>query len=331
MADFGGIVASALQGGAEVVGRQAQDALADQRKLDITKQISQMDEEKQMRIAEATANLKLKTDQQSREQERDFSVDPKTLDATGKVLDNKNAHTAYHTRLGDEIRTGDDKLIASNKGLTNAEARAPGGGAGKVDHYDDKVWEQYTKADPALVSFTDPITQKQREVPELRNVYVSEYNRLREQAKINGGSASVASEQARNTVIKLRNAAEDLANSDEGKKANMTPEQATKQLLKEFEQARRAAPAQGAAPAASPAAADKKTGVVNSARKETASNTQAADRLDAAASQLGWVGSRGSDGKMYYQQVDKTRPGRKPYGPILNEQQMADKAGLIWE
>ena len=56
-----------------------------------------------------------------------------------------------------------------------------------------------------------------------------------------------------------------------------------------------------------------------------------ADRLDAAASQLGWVGSRGSDGKMYYQQVDKTRPGRKPYGPILNEQQMADKAGLIWE
>ena len=210
MADFGGIVASALQGGAEVVGRQAQDALADQRKLDITKQISQMDEEKQMRIAEATANLKLKTDQTSREQERDFSVAPATLDAAGKVADNKNAHAVYHTKLGDQIRDAKGNLVAENTGLTNAEARAQGGGTAKADHYDDKVWEQYTKADPALVSFTDPITQKQREVPELRNVYVSEYNRLREQAKVSGGSASVASEQARNTVIKLRNAAEDL-------------------------------------------------------------------------------------------------------------------------
>lgn len=266
MADFGGIVASALQGGAEVVGRQAQDALADQRKLDITKQISQMDEEKQMRIAEATANLRLKTDQTSREQERDFSVDPRTLDASGKVADAKNAHAVYHTKLGDQIRDAKGNLVAENTGLTNAEARAQGGGSAKVDHYDDKVWEQYTKADPALVSFTDPITQKQREVPELRNVYVSEYNRLREQAKVNGGSASVASEQARNTVIKLRNAAEDLANSDEGKRLNMTPEQATKQLLKEYEQARRA-PA-GQAPGGQGAPGPKKEGLIESARKK---------------------------------------------------------------
>lgn len=330
MADFGGIVASALQGGAEVVGRQAQDALADQRKLDITKQISQMDEEKQMRIAEATANLKLKTDATAREQERDFSVDPKTLDASGKVLDNKNAHTAYHTKLGDEIRTGDDKLIASNKGLTNAEARAQG--AGKVDHYDDKAWDQFSKADPALVSFQDPITQKAREVPELRNVYLSEYNKARTSGT---SSPSLASEQARNTVIKLRNAAEDLANSDEGKKQNMTPEMAAKQLLKEFEAARRApaagaAPVPGAAPAAPPA--PPKSGLIDSARKQpTSSDMQAAERLNAAAAQLGWVGSRGSDGKMYYQQIDKTRPGRKPAGQILNEKQMAEKAGLIWE
>ncbi len=259
MADFGGIVASALQGGAEVVGRQAQDALADQRKLDITKQISQMDEEKQMRIAEATANLKLKTDQQSRERERDFSVDPKTLDAAGKVADNKNAHTAYHTKLGDEIRTGDDKLLASNKGLTNAEARAQGGGSGKVDHYDDKAWDQFSKADPALVSFQDPITQKAREVPELRNIYLSEYNKLRASGT---SSPSLASEQARNTVIKLRNAAEDLASSDEGKRLNMTPEMATKQLLKEYEAARRG-PAAGSTPA--PAKTD---GIVDAVRKK---------------------------------------------------------------
>jgi hypothetical protein len=114
----------------------------------------------------------------------------------------------------------------------------------------------------------------------------------------------------------------------------MTPEMATKQLLKEYEAARRApagaAPAPGAAPAAPPASP--KQGLIDSARKQpTSSDMQAAERLNAAAAQLGWVGSRGSDGKMYYQQIDKTRPGRKPAGQILNEQQMAEKAGLIWE
>lgn len=259
MADFGGIVASALQGGAEVVGRQAQDALADQRKLDITKQISQMDEEKQMRIAEATANLRLKTDQTSRENERDFSVDPKTLDAAGKVADSKNQHAIYHTKLGDQIRDAKGNLVAENTGLTSAEARAQGSGTGKVDHYDDKAWDQFSKADPALVSFQDPITQKAREVPELRNIYLSEYNKLRASG---ASSPSLASEQARNTVIKLRNAAEDLASSDEGKRLNMTPEMATKQLLKEYEAARRG-PAAGAAPA--PAKTD---GIVDAVRKK---------------------------------------------------------------
>lgn len=258
MADFGGIVASALQGGAEVVGRQAQDALADQRKLDITKQISQMDEEKQMRIAEATANLRLKTDQTSRENERDFSVDPKTLDAAGKVADSKNAHAIYHTKLGDQIRDAKGNLVAENTGLTSAEARAQAGSS-KVDHYDDKAWDQFSKADPALVSFQDPITQKAREVPELRNIYLSEYNKLRASGT---SSPSLASEQARNTVIKLRNAAEDLASSDEGKRLNMTPEMATKQLLKEYEAARRG-PAAGATPA--PAKTD---GIVDAVRKK---------------------------------------------------------------
>ena len=253
MANLGGIVASALQGGAEVVGRQAQDSIKDQRELSIRAQLSQMDEEKQQRLAESGAALKLRTDQKQREQERDFSVAPETLDAAAKVERNRDDNKLITTGLGQQVyRNG--KLVVENTNLTAPEARASSSGGGKVDHFDEKAWDAVYKADPALVSFTDPITQKARELPELRLVYQSELNKLRGSGAT---TPSMASEQARNVVIKLRNAAEDLANSEEGKRANLTPDAAVKQLLREFEQSRRtaAAPATPAPPPAKTSAA----------------------------------------------------------------------------
>jgi len=270
MANLGGIVASALQGGAEVVGRQAQDSIKDQRELNLRAQLSQMDEEKQQRLAESGAALKLRTDQKQREQERDFSVAPETLDAVAKLERNRDDNKLVTTGPGQQVyRNG--KLVVENTNLTAADARLFGGGAsGKVDHFDEKAWDAVYKADPALVSFTDPITQKARELPELRLVYQSELNKLRGSGAT---TPSMASEQARNVVIKLRNAAEDLANSEEGKRANLTPDAAVKQLLREFEQSRKtqAAPTTSAPPPAKPSAAAPTTspvaGLVESARE----------------------------------------------------------------
>ena len=271
MANLGGIVASALQGGVDVLGRQAQDSIKDQRELDLRTQLMKMDEEKQLRLAESGAQLGLRTDRKLREQERDFSVDPKTLDANAKIQRNKDDNESVTLGLGQQRYRGKE-LVVENTNLTAPEARAAGGAGGKVDHFDEKAWDAVYKADPALVSFTDPITQKARELPELRLVYQSELNKLRGSGAT---TPSMASEQARNVVIKLRNAAEDLANSEEGKRANLTPDAAVKQLLREFEQSRKtqAAPTTPAPPPAkssaapTPAAPSPAAGLVGSVRE----------------------------------------------------------------
>ena len=53
MAKLGGIIAGALGGGAGAAQGMAQGAIEDERKLDIAAQLSQMEEQRQLRIAEA--------------------------------------------------------------------------------------------------------------------------------------------------------------------------------------------------------------------------------------------------------------------------------------
>lgn len=52
MADWGGIISGALQGGAKAVGNLAQGYIEDERRLDYAKQISDMEMEKQRRLEE---------------------------------------------------------------------------------------------------------------------------------------------------------------------------------------------------------------------------------------------------------------------------------------
>lgn len=262
----GGIIASALAGGADVLGRQAGDQVQAQTQLDMRTQLLKLEEEKQLRIAEATSNLGLAADKKRLEQERDFSVAPATLAAKNKVAENDLANKPITTSLGQEVYK-DGKLYVKNQGLTAPEARA--GGTGKVDHFDEKAWDTAMKVDPAAVTYADPISGKSREVPELRQVYLMEMNKFRQR----GDSApNLAAEQARNTVLRLRNAAEDMANSEEGRKANMTPEMAIKQILSEYEKARRGPAPTPGKPAVSPAAAAAKppaapaAGLVDGAR-----------------------------------------------------------------
>lgn len=60
--NFAGILGNAIRGGAAVVGQQAQGYIEDQRKVDVAQQLSQMEEEKAMRLAEAQADLQRKND-----------------------------------------------------------------------------------------------------------------------------------------------------------------------------------------------------------------------------------------------------------------------------
>ena len=53
MPDWGGIIAGAVGGGAQVVGQQANAMIEDQRKLSIAEQLAALDEARQMRVMEA--------------------------------------------------------------------------------------------------------------------------------------------------------------------------------------------------------------------------------------------------------------------------------------
>lgn len=126
-----------------------------------------------------------------------------------------------------------------------AQMRAGNVGAGRrADHFDEKEWDAAHKIEPALVSFTSPDGGKGVESPELRLAYVSELNAGRARGDM---SPSQAAEQARTSVVALRNKASELAAASGGK---VSESQAATQLLQAFQQAQRTAGTAGNIPPA---------------------------------------------------------------------------------
>lgn len=71
--NWGGIIAGALGGGAQAAGAMASDQIDKTNKLDLAKQMSDIDEARQMRVAEASQRLARTTHQQTLQDTEDFA------------------------------------------------------------------------------------------------------------------------------------------------------------------------------------------------------------------------------------------------------------------
>jgi hypothetical protein len=127
-------------------------------------------------------------------------------------------------------------------------AAAAAGGSRKADHFTDKEWDAASKIEPSFVTYDNPDGGKAVESPELRLTYMSELNRAKSSGEL---SPTEAAEQARTTTLKLKNAAMDrvAAARSADPKSTLTEQQATRQILKDFQASQRA-PAAAPAPAA---------------------------------------------------------------------------------
>jgi hypothetical protein len=122
----------------------------------------------------------------------------------------------------------------------------------RADHYTDKEWDTVRKVDPSVVTFPDALGGKGVESPELRQMFRT---RLTELQQAGSYSPEEASDMARSTTLKLKNAAQDRVEAARAAdpKSTLTEQKAVQQLLSEFA-ARQKPTAAPAAPKVAPAA-----------------------------------------------------------------------------
>ena len=152
---FGGILATALAGGAGVIGKQAGDDIADQRKAELLKQQADIEEQMRMRLAEFSEKqrrsgvlydttgeggaAKLDFARRTGEQATDLAIKGKVAEATNPEL-----AAAKDTQAEAELQREIRKIQATakpeaEKAAAIAEARA-------------KMEAKYRKADPTVQS-----------------------------------------------------------------------------------------------------------------------------------------------------------------------------------
>jgi len=180
---------------------------------------------------DSEANAMFESGQRQANSERDFGLRSKAED--------RHAATE-NARLGlERERLGLARMTVENRAASG----------GKADHFDEKQWDAAMKVEPSFVTFGGADGAKGTESPELRLVYRAELNAGRSAGTM---SPTEASEAARTTTLKLKNAAEDrvAAARAADPKSTLTESQAVRLILKEFEAASRKP--QTAAPAAAP-------------------------------------------------------------------------------
>ena len=117
---FGGILATALAGGAGVIGKQAGDDIADQRKAEMMRQEADIREQAEKRLIEFRANADRIANKNKLADTRDFNASDETIAATGKV-----ARAAGATaRDVERERLTDDPLNQARRDQATGDAAA---------------------------------------------------------------------------------------------------------------------------------------------------------------------------------------------------------------
>ena len=102
---FGGMLATALAGGAQVVGKQAGDDIEAGRKTDLMREQAAIEEQMRMRLAEFNAGVERTSAKNKMLDTRDFSASDETLAASDKVAQ-AAGKTARGVKLAELSDTG---------------------------------------------------------------------------------------------------------------------------------------------------------------------------------------------------------------------------------
>lgn len=118
-----GLIAGAFKGAADAVGGIAEGHIQDERRLSLEQQLSQMEEQRQMRIAEHRENLRVKGRQSDIDQ--DITNAPRVTEA--KVAGMRAEGDAKNDieRKGLIAKAGDPEYLKGAKAVANAERADP--------------------------------------------------------------------------------------------------------------------------------------------------------------------------------------------------------------
>lgn len=121
-----GMLATALAGGAGVIGKQAGDDIADQRKSELMKQQAEIDLQYKQRLAEFSADLDRRSNKNRLIDTRDFNASDETIAATGKVAKaaGATARDVERERLGDTALNEAARKKAADDAAAKAESEA---------------------------------------------------------------------------------------------------------------------------------------------------------------------------------------------------------------
>lgn len=117
---FGGILATALAGGAGVIGKQAGDDIADQRKSEMMRQEADIREQAEKRLIEFRSNADRIANKNRLVDTRDFNASDETIAATGKVA----RAAAATARDVERERLTDDTLNQARRDQATGDAAA---------------------------------------------------------------------------------------------------------------------------------------------------------------------------------------------------------------
>lgn len=160
MADWGGIISGALQGGAQAVGTIAQGAIEDERRVNVAQQLSQMDEEKQKRISEYNQDLAYKG--KLRETDRNGDLYKNQL---GAKQDESDIQVAAHRQ---QVKNNADVAAEDQRAFGTDKARQ----AGVRAEANAKETDSMRAAHQASAAQASVMTSKLRqEVGRTRDIY----------------------------------------------------------------------------------------------------------------------------------------------------------------
>lgn len=123
---FGGILATALAGGAGVVSKQAGDDIEQGRKTDLMRQQAAIEEQTQTRLAELRARLSRQSNKDTLADTLAFNSSDETIAATGKVAKaaGATARDVERERLGDTALNEAARKKATDDAKAAADASA---------------------------------------------------------------------------------------------------------------------------------------------------------------------------------------------------------------
>ena len=156
---FGGILATALAGGAGVIGKQAGDDIEQRRRLDIAAESAKIEEQMRMRLAEFSAGVERRANMDRLTDTRAFQSSDETIAASGKVA----AAATANAIKGKVAEATNPELLAATAQQAEADlqreirriqatAKPEAEKAAAISEARARAEAKYRKADPTVAS-----------------------------------------------------------------------------------------------------------------------------------------------------------------------------------